>query len=269
MNGSVNVVENFMSGNLNVSPKTVVIALGGGAWNIARHAFENIKLSPEYGDVNFITVDMNRDNTRAREGTGVTLLIGKDILGEHKDTEGNVKVAEYIMRNHVELIINTLEHVASPAPSLVIPIAVLGGGTGTGGFIPLIEALENYANERNTIIAPIMVEPMEVESARVKNSEKVIGVVKEHFDTAKLVKNVNLSDYADVSLHDALNNVYDKVCGMILNMHEIVQTKYINAFENTFGQVIYEFYGEERTVAQSMESSMTNIDVVVEEQVIE
>lgn len=206
------LINESNNNNEGVNAKLKIFGIGGGGSNAITYIYKQ-NLSHGY------LVAANTD----KKALSITLAHKKITLGEGLGAGGDPEKGRKAMEDSIEEVKSTLE-----GTNLLILIATLGGGTGTGG-IPVVARL---AKDMKILTIGIVTLPFAFEAKiRMTKALKVLDELEETLDTLLVIENQKLIEIApsDIShkqaFHIADNTLYQAVRGII---SIIYQVSYIN-----------------------------------------
>ena len=225
-------VRRMMNRELGIVPRIKVFAFGGGGSRVAdyisKHGLDDVKVIAVNADERVHEIDANK-----------TMHVGKEVLGVHKDTNGEVKVAEYIIDGVKAWILEEAK-----SADVVILIASLGGGMGTGG---LLETLRILREHTDVPVLSIVILPFSFEVERRKIAIQVLEKVKglsEYivFDSDTMLKTpkVKVSTAYDI-MYDTIYNIIAKVSN---RTRKIIEMKFEEIYLSQLSTIVEEKYAE-------------------------
>ena len=212
-------VEELLMEEYGIRPDVRVFAFGGGAGRVASYlAQRNIE------GAKIIAVNADEDGLMGTEADK-KILLGKDVLGEHRDTNGEVKVGEYIVnRNRAWLLEEARE------ADVIILLASLGGGMGTGG---ILEAARIFKEQLDKTMVAITILPFSIEGSRREMALKAL----EELETL-VTKSIKLDSDAllknpEMKVSRAYESFYERISGFVERISAITK----GAIERKFREV--------------------------------
>ncbi len=158
-------VEELLTEEFGIRPDVRVFAFGGGAGRIASYLAERKIEGTRIIAVNADEKGLSQVNADKK------MILGKDVLGEHSDTNGEVKVGEYIInRNRAWLLEEARQ------ADVIVLIAALGGGMGTGG---ILETARVFKENLEKPMVAITILPFSVEGERRTLALKAVEELRE------------------------------------------------------------------------------------------
>ncbi len=222
-----------------VSPRVKVLAFGGGAGRIAQYI-----ASRKIAGVK--TIAVNADQKVAELKVDKVMRLGKEVLGTHSDTNGEPKVAEYIVDRSKSWILEE----ARDADAIVV-LAALGGGMGSGGAVEVMRILKRKTKKP---MLAIFVLPFSVEKERRARAMEVLKTVEDKdlgtyivFDSDDMLRK-----YPNLPLNRGYHKMYDKIAKTVSRLSEstgrIIEKKFNEIFLEHFDEIVEEEY--EKSLAE-------------------
>ncbi|MEE2695198.1 MAG: cell division protein FtsZ [Pseudomonadota bacterium] len=185
------------SQNNNLSPRILVIGVGGAGGNIINSMIDSGVESVDFLNVNTDSQQLKHSKVEKTLQLGPSCTLG---LGAGADPEKGRKAAEEVIDEIEEYLENC---------NLVFLTAGMGGGTGTGAT-PVIAKV---AKDKNILTVGVVTKPFEMEGKRTINrAEKGVTEMQKYVDNLIVIPNQNIFHLAkpDTSFTDSLqfaNNV--------------------------------------------------------------
>ncbi len=225
-------IEELLMEEFGIRPDVRVFAFGGGAGRIASYItkkrIEGTKVIAINTDERGLE-DVNADKK---------MLLGKDVMGEHKDTNGEVKVGEYIINRNRAWI---LEEAANA--DVIVLIAALGGGTGTGG---ILEAARILKERLNKPIIAITLLPFKVEKERRDKAETVLQELRDKVTKLVVLDNELLLKHRRLTVLKAYETLYDEISNFVAKIANItrreIEKKFREIYLKDIDSVVEEAY---------------------------
>lgn len=203
-----------------IMPRVKVLAFGGGAGKIAEYI-----VSRKLPGVKAIAV--NVDEHVMSLGVDKKMWLGKEVLGEHKDTAGEINVARYIIDRSKSWILEE----ARDSDAVVI-IAALGGGMGTGGAV---EAMRILKEKSTKPMMSIFVLPFSFERDRRERAMVALNKIKEEdlgiFVTVDSDKMLNSPG---VTLKKGYETMYKEIFDMVARVANFARVTVERKFEEMY-----------------------------------
>ncbi len=181
----VDRIKNIMYEEMGIEPRIKVFAFGGaggkmGAF-IAKQRITGVKV---------IAVDV--DARVESRNVDKKVRLGKEVLGTHKDTAGEPRVAEYVVSRSEKLILDEVD-----MADAVVLIGALGGGMGTGG---VVEAMRLLKRKSRKPMMAMLILPFSVEKERRARAMEALRTIESEnlgtyflFDSDELLRNRNMN----------------------------------------------------------------------------
>jgi len=227
-------VEELLMEEFGIRPDVRVFAFGGGAGRIASYLAEN-----KIDGAKIIAI--NADERGLEQVTAdKKMLLGKDVLGEHKDTEGEVKVAEYIIDRSKAWILEEANNA-----DVVILLASLGGGMGTGGILETAKILKERVKKP---IVAIMVLPFSIEGDRRKLAIETVNRIKEIVTKTIVLDSDTFLKTPNVKVTKAYQIMYERIYDFIAKITNItrmeIEKKFREMYLTEIDAVVEKTYSE-------------------------
>ena len=211
-------VEELLAEEYGIRPDVRVFAFGGGACRVASYlAQRNIEGAR--------IIAVNADE-RGMESVNADkkMLLGKDVLGEHSDTNGEVKVGEYIVnRNRAWLIEEARQ------ADVIVLLSSLGGGMGTGG---VLEAARVFSDLGKPMVA-ITILPFSVEAERRRMAEEKLEELRSMVTRIFVLDSDSILAEPNEKLISAYQALYERVGHFVEKIASITK----RAIENKFREL--------------------------------
>ena len=227
-------VEDLMVEEFGVKPDVKVFTFGGGAGNIATYLY---KKGIEGTKIIAINVD---EKGLSKVEADKKMLLGKDILGEHEDTEGEQKVAEYIINRSRAWILEEARDA-----DVVVLIASLGGGMGTGG---ILETLKILKENTNALAVTIAVLPLSIEIDRRKRAMDTLEKIKEYSTQCIVIDSDIILEHPKVKVSRAYEIMYGEIYDFVVRITNItrveIERKFREIYLKDMDTIVEEVYKE-------------------------
>ena len=211
-------VRELIKEQLGIEPRVKVFGFGGGAGRVIEyiHArnMENVK-----------TIAVNVDKKIDELNVHTRMLVGKDILGEHNDTNGEVKVAEYIIQSSKAWIIEE-----AMDSDVVVLIGALGGGMGTGGMIETLRILKDKVDRP---VVPIVIMPLSIEKDRREKAQEVLNEMRK-MERCIVIDSDAILSAPSVKVSRAYNMMYERISDLIEKIANIAKKEIEKKFEELY-----------------------------------
>ncbi len=225
-------VEELLMDEFGIRPDVRVFAFGGGAGRIVSYIAEKkiegtriIAINTDEKGLESVTADKK-------------MLLGKDVLGEHKDANGEVKVGEYIINRNRAWIIEE----ASNADVIVL-LASLGGGTGTGGIVETARILKERFNKP---IVAITVLPFSIEGKRREIAMHAVQELKNLVTKQIVLDSDLLLNTPGLKVEDAYRTLYDEISNFVAKIANVtrreIEKKFREIYLSDMNAVVEEVY---------------------------
>ncbi len=227
-------VEDLLMEEFGISPDVRVFAFGGGGGRIASYLADR-------GISGAKIIAINADEKGLGEiNADKKMLLGKDVLGEHKDTAGEVKVAEYIIDRSKAWILEE----ASSADVIVL-LAALGGGMGTGGILETAKILKERTKKP---VVAIMVLPFSIEGERRKMAIEAVNRIKEIVTKCIVLDSDTFFKTPNVKVTMAYEIMYERIYDLISKITNItrveIERKFRELYLSEIDAVVEKVYSE-------------------------
>ena len=225
-------VRRIMDRELGIVPRIKLFAFGGGgnrfADYLSRQGIRNVKIVAINADERVYEINANKK-----------MHIGKEVLGVHRDTNGEVKVAEYIIDGVKAWILEEAREA-----DVVILVASLGGGMGTGG---LLETLRILKKHMDIPILSIVVLPFSLETQRRAIALRALQEIKELseyvvFDSDTILKTPRIKVARAYEI--MYNSIYNVVVKVANRTRTIIERKFEEIYLQQLDTIVEEKYTE-------------------------
>ncbi len=227
-------VKNLMIEEFGVKPDVRVFAFGGGAGNIATYLYRK---GIEGAKIIAINVD---EKGLSKVEVDKKMLLGKDVLGEHKDTEGEQKVAEYIINRSRAWILEEAKDA-----DVVVLIASLGGGMGTGG---IMETLKILKENTNALAVTIAVLPLSIEVDRRKRAMDILERIRSYSSQCIVIDSDIILEHPKVKVSRAYEIMYEEIYNFVARITNItrieIEKKFREIYLKDLDTIVEEVYKE-------------------------
>ncbi len=223
-------VRKAINRELGIIPRIKVFAFGGGGNRVAdyltKRGIENVKIIAVNADSRVYEIKANK-----------TMHVGKEILGIHKDTNGETRVAEYIIDGVMGWILEEARDA-----DVVILIASLGGGMGTGG---LLETLRILKKSTDVPVLSVVILPFSLEKERRKIAEKALQEIKKLseyivFDSDTMLNTPNVPVTRAYEI--MYESIYDVISKVANTTRRIIEKKFEEIYLQEFDTIVEETY---------------------------
>ncbi len=232
-------VKDLMVEEFGVKPDVRVFAFGGGAGNIATYLY---KKGIEGTKIIAINVD---EKGLSKVEVDKKMLLGKDILGEHTDTEGEQKVAEYIINRSRAWILEEAKDA-----DVVVLIASLGGGMGTGGIMETLKVLKENTNSLTVTIAVL---PLSIETDRRKRAMDTLEKIKSYSSQCIVIDSDIILEHPKVKVTRAYEIMYEEIYNFVARITNItrieIEKKFREIYLKDLDAIVEEVYKETMVAA--------------------
>ncbi len=213
-------VEELLIEEFGIKPDVRVFAFGGGAGRVASYIYRK-------GIEGAKIIAINADE-RGLESVEVDkkMLLGKDVLGEHEDTNGEMKVAEYIINRSRAWILEEAKNA-----DVVILLASLGGGMGSGG---LLETLRILKEQTNKIVITIAILPLSIEKERRERAMNIKEKIESYSTKSIFVDSDIILSYPKIPVTRAYEILYDEIYNFIAKITNITRIEIEKKFREIY-----------------------------------
>lgn len=226
------VIEENIStlGNVIIEPMVTVIGVGGAGSNIVD------ALKAHVNGIETVAVNTDAQHLFALD-TDKKILIGRDVtkgLGARYP-----EVGAYAVENSIKEIEESLQ------TDVVVLVAGLGGGTGTGAT-PIIA---DIAKDRAITIA-IAIMPFSHEGEhRKKVAEEGLMNLRDTAKTVMVLQNDSLLEFSDLKLTEVLVDIPKKlVANLVKGVIEQVSMSFLTTLEEELTEILREGEADELTL---------------------
>jgi len=213
-------IEEMLMEEFSVRPDVRLFAFGGGAGRIASF-IANKKIE----GVRVIAINTDEKGLESIDADK-KMRMGKDVLGEHKDANGEVKVAEYIISRNKAWILEEANNA-----DVIVLLAALGGGTGTGGILETAKMLKERIDKP---IVSIMVLPFSIEGERRKIAIETASKVKELVTKSIVLDSDILLQKPSLKVSDAYKVMYDEISNFIERITNVTRREIEKKFREMY-----------------------------------
>ena len=225
-------VRRIMNRELGIVPRVKVFAFGGGGNRIAdylsRQGIDDVKIIAINADGKVYEINANK-----------TMHVGKEVLGVHTDTNGEVRVAEYIIDGVKAWILEEARNA-----DVAILVASLGGGMGTGGLLETLRILKKHTD---VPVLSIAVLPFSFEKERRDLALKALQEIKELSEYIILDSDAMLKT-PGVKVTRAYEIMYENIYNIIVKVanrtRTIIERKFEEIYLQQLDAVVEEKYTE-------------------------
>ncbi len=217
-----------------ISPKVKVLAFGGAAGKIAEYI--SARKIPGVK-----TIAVNVDERVMGLAVDKKMWLGKEVLGTHRDTAGNVNVARYVIDRSKAWILEE----TNDADAVII-IAVLGGGMGTGGALEAMKILKERGEKP---MMAIFVLPFSLEASRREKAMEALREVKENdLGTYVTIDSDKMLNSPGITLKRAYDTMYKEIFQMVARVANFtrvtIERKFEEMYLNKLDVIVEEKYAE-------------------------
>jgi len=227
-------VEELLIEEFGIRPDVRVFAFGGGAGRIASYLTEK-----KIDGAKIIAINVD-ENGLKNVSADKKMLLGKDVLGEHRDTEGEVKVAEYIIDKSKAWIMEEANNA-----DVIVLLASLGGGMGTGGIIETAKILKERVKKP---IVAIMILPFSIEERRRKIAIETANRIREIVTKAIILDSDTLLMSPNLPVAKAYGIMYERIHDFIAKITNItrleIEKKFRELYLSEVDAVVEKVYNE-------------------------
>ena len=211
-------VRELIKEELGIQPRVKVFGFGGGAGRIVEYISKK-------GVEGVKTIAVNVDRKIEELNVDKRMLVGKDVLGEHKDTNGEINVGEYIIDDSKAWLIEEARDA-----DVIVLISSLGGGMGTGGIIETMKILKEKTDRP---MVSIVVMPFSFERDRRERAEKVVEELKRLEKTIVIDSDTMLKS-PQVKIANAYEKMYEEIFEFIGKIANIAKREIEKKFEEMY-----------------------------------
>ena len=212
-------IRDIVKEEMGIVPRVKIIAFGGAAGKMAQYI-----ASKKITGAKVIAV--NADARVSKLAVDKKLVIGKETLGEHEDTNGETRVAEYIIDTSKTWIMDEVRDADA-----VVLMAALGGGMGTGGLIETLRFLKKSSKP----MLSILLLPFSAERSRRKVAIDALKTI----DNEKLgiyftIDSDSLLTDKSMKLSDGYQKLYNKAYNLVNKLTDITRNSIEQKFKELF-----------------------------------
>ena len=213
-------IEELLIEEFSIRPDVRLFAFGGGAGRIASF-IANKKIE----GLRVIAINTDEKGLESIDADK-KMHMGKDVLGEHRDTNGERKVAEYIMSRNKAWILEEANNA-----DVIVLLAALGGGTGTGGILETAKII----NERfDKPIVAIMILPFSIEGKRREIAIETVNKVKALVTKSIVLDSDILLQKSSVKVSEAYKIMYDEISNFVERITNVTRREIEKKFREMY-----------------------------------
>ena len=213
-------IEEVLIEEFSIRPDVRILAFGGGAGRIASF-IANKKIE------GVRVVAINTDEKGLNEiDADKKMHMGKDVLGEHRDTNGETKVAEYIISRNKAWILEEVNNA-----DVIVLLAALGGGTGTGGILETARIIKERFNKP---VVAIMILPFSIEGERREIALETVSEVKALVTKSIVLDSDILLQKPSLKVSDAYKVMYDEISNFIERITNVTKREIEKKFREMY-----------------------------------
>jgi cell division protein FtsZ len=207
--------------------------------SILRKQFEALDLS-DFNELRDINFDDLWNDTRDLFLIDVDkkMHLGKDILGEHKDANGEVRVAEYIISRNKAWILEEANNA-----DVIVLLAALGGGTGTGGILETAKIIKEKFDKP---VVAIMILPFSIEGKRREIAIETVNEVKTLVTKSIVLDSDIILQKPSVKVSEAYNILYDEISNFVEKITNVtrreIERKFREMYMKEVDTIVEEIY---------------------------
>ncbi|MGD1061301.1 MAG: hypothetical protein ABR879_07565 [Methanomassiliicoccales archaeon] len=217
-----------------IEPKITVVGCGGAGNNVIQRVFEDCRTRVETVAVN--TDEKKLDSIEADK----KVLIGKDVTNGNGAC-GFPEVGEYCADRARDAFKQVLD-----GSDIVIIVAGMGGGTGTGAA-PIIAEV---SKELDAVTFAIAINPFSYEDERVRKASEGIRRLRETTNTTVVLDNDKLLQYAgDVPVSEAFAVMDRSIIKIIDSLCLQIGESFISQITPEIEEMVQRIDEEERSMA--------------------
>ncbi len=220
MNEIKKSVEEILVEEFGIKPDVRVFAFGGGAGRVASYLYRK-----GIQGARIIAVNVDERGLEEVEADK-KMLLGKDVLGEHQDTNGEIKVAEYVISRSKAWLLEEARNA-----DVVILISSLGGGMGTGG---LLETLRILKEETNKIVITVAILPFSIEGDRRRAALSALEEIKRYSTKCIVLDSDVLLSYPKVRVSKAYEIMYQEIYEFVARITNITRIEIEKKFREIY-----------------------------------
>ncbi len=213
-------VEELLIEEFGIKPDVRVFAFGGGAGRAASYLYKK-------GIQGAKIIAVNVDETGLQEiEVDKKMLLGKDVLGEHRDTNGESRVAEYIISRSRAWILEEARNA-----DVVVLLSSLGGGMGTGGIIETLKILKENTNK---LVISIVILPFSMEKERRERALSALEEIKRYSTRCIVLDSDVLLSYPKVKVSRAYEIMYEEIYSFVSRITNITRIEIEKKFREIY-----------------------------------
>ncbi len=213
-------IEELLIEEFSIRPDVRVFAFGGGAGRIASFIAKK-----KIEGVRVIAINTDERGLEKIEADK-KMHLGKDILGEHKDSNGETKVAEYIISRNKAWILEEADNA-----DVIVLLAALGGGTGTGGILETAKIIkEKYEKP----VVAIMLLPFSIEGKRRDIALETVSKVKTLVTKSIVLDSDIILQKPNVKVTEAYNIIYDEISNFVEKITNVTRREIEKQFREMY-----------------------------------
>jgi cell division protein FtsZ len=224
-----------------LEPHITVVGCGGAGNNIVQRIYSDCKSNVE-------TVAVNTDERRLAEiGANKKVLIGKDVtMGQGAD--GFPEVGAYC----ADCARSTFRSVLDGS-DIVIIVAGMGGGTGTG----VAPVIAEVSRELDAVTFAIAINPFSFETERTQKAKEGIAKLRQATSSTIVLENDRLIDLAgDVPIGDSMAIMDRSVIKIIDSLCMQISESFITQIQPEVEEMVQTFEEVESPSLSSPEPSV-------------
>lgn len=213
-------VEELLIEEFGIKPDVRVFAFGGGGGRAASYIYKK-------GIQGARVIAVNVDEKGLQEvEADKKMLLGKDVLGEHKDTNGEEKVAEYIVSRSKAWILEEAKNA-----DVVVLLSSLGGGMGTGGLLETIKILKENTNK---LVITIVILPFSIETKRRERALTALEKIKRYSSKCIVLDSDILLSHPKVKVSRAYEIMYEEIYNFVAKITNITRVEIEKKFREIY-----------------------------------
>ncbi|MGC8561852.1 MAG: hypothetical protein ACP5UZ_01200 [Thermoplasmata archaeon] len=222
------VRNGLKSGRKFMEPSIVCVGIGGGGCNIVS------ELSNKRREVNLYCLNTDAlSNAKRSDVTSVN--IGADYILDNRDSGGYVEVAKKAFKEDSAMIdVQVLRRA-----DLVLVVAALGGGTGSGGVVEIVKLLKM----ENTPFKVFAVRPFEFEDKRKEVADLAIAQLRKETDHLEIYDNNEFESIGEINKR--IKEEVDSTIDNQLKLYDTLYGKYSDSFDRIIEETLEEVLNEE------------------------
>lgn len=231
------VANGLNCGKKFLEPSIVCVGLGGGGCNIVS------ELSKKRREVSLFCLNTDALSNAKRSDT-VSLNIGADYVLDNRDSGGYVEVAKKAFKEDSYKISRQVIRRAD----LVLVVATLGGGTGSGGSVEMVRFLK----AENVPFKIYVVRPFEFEDNRKEIADMTLAQLRKETDHLEVYDNNEFESIREVNMR--IKEDIDSTIENQLKLYDALYGKYSGTFNKMVEEILDEVLNEQ----------VLTIDIVVD-----